>query len=147
MAKTLRGNINHIEQKQDYSNNYGNYHNWQVILKSGEVLYFLTKENYGFKHGVGDEIYYQLKNEDTGNAKLVEAPEEQPQQSFKKPEFIKPIAPKPFSGKSKAPDTQTSIIRQSSLKAAIEFHSTDKISRVEEVLNTARIFVEFVNNG
>jgi hypothetical protein len=145
MAKTLRGNINHIEQKgEDYTNNYGTYHNWQVILKSGEVLYFLTRQGYPFKHGVGDEIYYQLKNEETGNAKLVEAPEEQ--QSFQKPEYIKPIAPKPF-GQSKAPDTQTSIIRQSSLKAAIEFHATDKISRVEEVLNTARIFVEFVNNG
>ena len=90
--------------------------NYYVGMENGDKKYFLAVGD--FKKKVGDVIEYELKGE--YQAKLLQ--------------------PK------KADDVQTYIIRQSMLKAAIDFHAKNEVDE-DTVIETARQFVNYVNQG
>lgn len=92
------------------------FNQYYVGMENGDKKYFLAVGD--FKKKVGDVIEYELKGE--YQAKLLQ--------------------PK------KADDVQTYIIRQSMLKAAIDFHAKNEVDE-DTVIETARQFVNYVNQG
>jgi hypothetical protein len=99
---------------------------FKVTLANGKQLTFLAKGN--FKANIGDSINYQITNEQYQTAKLLGKAE------VKAP------------GSNQA-DVQTSIIRQTCLKASAEFYSTRQFADVENVLETAELMYNWVING
>ncbi len=92
------------------------FNQYYVGMENEDKKYFLAVGE--FKRKVGEPIEYELKGEH--QAKLL-----QPQ---------------------KTDDVQTCIIRQSMLKAAVDFHAKNNVDE-EMVIETARIFVNYVNQG
>ena len=122
----LTSKITHIEPKGVWNNGQATFQKYQVSMANGESLQFLAKGE--FKRSVGQDITYE-KNEKYGTAKMV-----RDEQSFK------PAAPQ------QKEDVQTYIIRQSMLKAAVDYHAGFQTD-IEDILTTARQFINFVNNG
>jgi len=119
--------ITHIEPKGVWSNGQNTFQKYQVSMANGESLQFLAKGQ--FKKNVGDDITYE-KNAQYNTGKLVRE-----EQTF---------APQPKTAQKE--DVQTYIIRQSMLKAAVDYHAGFQ-TNIEDVLTTARQFINFVNNG
>ena len=117
--------ITHIEPKGVWSNGQNTFQKYQVTMANGESLQFLAKGE--FKRSVGQDITYE-KNEKYGTGKLVRE-----EQTF---------TPAP----QQKEDVQTYIIRQSMLKAAVDYHAGYQTS-IDDVLQTARQFITFVHNG
>jgi len=90
--------------------------NYYVGMENGDKKYFLSVGE--FKKKVGDVIHYQLEGDFRASLQLP----------------------------PKKDDTQTFIIRQSMLKAAIDFHAKNNVDE-EMVIETARQFVNYVNQG
>jgi len=121
----LTRKITHIEPKGVWSNGQNTFQKYQVTMANGESLQFLAKGE--FKRSVGQDITYE-KNEKYGTGKLVRE-----EQTF---------TPAP----QQKEDVQTYIIRQSMLKAAVDYHAGYQTS-IDDVLQTARQFITFVHNG
>lgn len=121
----LTSKITHIEPKGVWSNGQNTFQKYQVTMANGESLQFLAKGE--FKRSVGQDITYE-KNEKYGTGKLV-----RDEQTF---------TPAP----QQKEDVQTYIIRQSMLKAAVDYHAGYQTS-IDDVLQTARQFITFVHNG
>ena len=117
--------ITHIEPKGVWSNGQNTFQKYQVTMANGESLQILAKGE--FKRSVGQDITYE-KNEKYGTGKLVRE-----EQTF---------TPAP----QQKEDVQTYIIRQSMLKAAVDYHAGYQTS-IDDVLQTARQFITFVHNG
>jgi hypothetical protein len=90
--------------------------NYYVGMENGDKKYFLAVGE--FKKKVGDVIHYQLEGDFRASLQLPE----------------------------KKDDTQTFIIRQSMLKAAVDYHSKDEVG-LDGVLYTARYFENYIING
>lgn len=97
---------------------------YKVSLANGKQLTFLAKGN--FKANVGDNINYQITNEQYQTAKLLGKAE------------VKAAAPA---------DVQTSIIRQTCLKASAEFYAGRSFASIENVLEDAEIMYNWVIRG
>lgn len=123
----LTGRITQVEPAGTWSNGQRTFNKFRVSFANGDILSFLAVND--FKHGVGDNITYE-KNPQHGTGKLVREPQ---QQNYN------------YQSK-KSEDTQTYIIRQSMIKAAIDFH-TGQPADLETIKNTARELIQFVNNG
>lgn len=123
----LTGRITQVEPAGTWSNGQRTFNKFRVSFANGDILSFLAVND--FKHGVGDNITYE-KNPQHGTGKLVREPQ---QQNYN------------YQSK-KSEDTQTYIIRQSMIKAAIDFHSGQPAD-LETIKNTARELIQFVNNG
>ena len=121
----LTSKITHTEPKGVWSNGQNTFQKYQVTMANGESLQFLAKGE--FKRSVGQDITYE-KNEKYGTGKLVRE-----EQTF---------TPAP----QQKEDVQTYIIRQSMLKAAVDYHAGYQTS-IDDVLQTARQFITFVHNG
>lgn len=90
-----------------------------------------------FKFNIGDTIPYKTKG--GGRASV---------DYEKLKQATQPAAPiNNYSRSAKSDDTQTYIIRQSSLKAAVDYHANSHTKSEYDVIETARKFVNFVNNG
>lgn len=124
----LTGRITQVEPVGTWSNGQRTFNKFRVSFANGDILSFLAVND--FKHGVGDNITYE-KNPQHGTGKLVR--DQNFQQSSQ-------------NGKSKD-DTQTYIIRQSMIKAAIDYHANNHGKSENQILETARNFVNFVTNG
>ena len=121
----LTSKITHIEPKGVWSNGQNTFQKYQVTMANGESLQFLAKGE--FNRSLGQDITYE-KNEKYGTGKLVRE-----EQTF---------TPAP----QQKEDVQTYIIRQSMLKAAVDYHAGYQTS-IDDVLQTARQFIIFVHNG
>ena len=121
----LTSKITHIEPKGVWSNGQNTFQKYQVTMANGESLQFLAKGE--FKRSIGQDITYE-KNEKYGTGKLVRE-----EQTF-------------TSAPQQKEDVQTYIIRQSMLKAAVDYHAGYQTS-IDDVLQTARQFITFVHNG
>lgn len=97
---------------------------YKVSLANGKQLTFLAKGN--FKANVGDSINYQITNEQYQTAKLLGKAE------------VKVAAPA---------DVQTSIIRQTCLKASAEFYAGRQFASIENVLEDAELMYNWVIGG
>lgn len=122
----LTSKITHIEPKGVWSNGTNTFQKYQVSMANGDSPTFLAKGE--FKKSVGQDITYE-KNEKYNTAKMIQD----------KPTFTAPT-------QSNKEDVQTYIIRQSMLKAAVDYHAGQPVD-VNDVMDTARVFINFVNNG
>lgn len=125
----LTGRITQVEPAGTWSNGQRTFNKFRVSFANGDILSFLAVND--FRHGVGEDITY-IKNPQHGTGKLVR------EQNFNQQNTSKP------QGKE---DTQTYIIRQSMIKAAIDFHAHNHGKTESQVIETARNFVNFINNG
>lgn len=123
----LTSKITQVEPAGTWSNGQRTFNKFRVSFANGDILSFLAVND--FKHEVGESITYE-KNPQHGTGKLVREPQ---QQNYA-------YQPK------KSEDTQTYIIRQSMIKASIDFHSGQPVD-LEVIKNTARELIKFVNNG
>jgi hypothetical protein len=123
----LTSKITHIEPKGVWNNGTTTFQKYQVSMANGDSPTFLAKGE--FKKSVGQDITYE-KNEQYNTAKMIQ----------EKPTFA------PQQKPSQKEDVQTYIIRQSMLKAAVDYHSGQPVD-VNDVMETARVFINFVNNG
>jgi len=121
----LTGKIEAIEPMGEIQSKYGTLNKYRVTFESGDIVSFNAKGD--FKKNIGDEVTYE-KDIKYGNGKLV----------YEKPQQFQP---------KKTEDTQTYIIRQSMLKAAIDFHADNRGRTEHQILETAKYFVNYVING
>ena len=125
MQKTTQtGRITSIEPMGTWSNGQATFNKFRVGFANGDILSFLAKDN--FKKNVGDDITYE-KNPAHGTGKII----------YEKPTFNQP--------NQKTMDTQEKIVRQSMLKAAVDFHANNHGKTEQQVLQTAQLFIDFIN--
>jgi len=103
-----------------------------VCFANGDNLNFLAVNN--FLGQVGQDLTY-TKNEAQGTGKIY------------RDNISNGITSRPTAPVAKKEDTQTYIIRQSMIKAAIDYHASNHGKSEAQVIETARNFVNFVNNG
>lgn len=136
---TLRSKITSVEPAGTWSNGQKTFNKFRVCFANGDNLNFLAVNN--FLGQVGQDLTY-TKNEAQGTGKIFRDNVSNGISSSVSNASINPVA--------KKEDTQTYIIRQSMLKAAIDYHTsfgtTDFVAE-NQVMETARNFVNFVNNG
>jgi len=127
----LTSRITSVEPTGTWSNGQRTFNKFRVCFANGDNLNFLAVNDFLGK--VGQDLTY-TKNEEQGTGKIYRE-----NNNYQKPQKNN-VSQKPQ-------DTQTYIIRQSMLKAAIDYHANNHGKSEEQVLNTARNFVNFVNNG
>lgn len=132
----LTSRITTIAPNGEWSNGQRTFNKYRVTFANGDNLSFLAVGD--FKGQVGENLTYQ-KNESNQTGKVVRENNYQNQGSYSAPQ----------STGSKKEDTQTYIIRQSMIKAAIDYHGLQPHghSSEEDIIRTARNFVTFINNG
>jgi len=117
----MKSKITHIDPKGTWSNTSGTFNKYQVSLANGNSYSFLARGE--FKKKVGQEIEYEVTNEQYNTAKIVYP---KPQNNLNTQSVSKPL------------DTHNSILRQVAFKGAIELASSGKINiqEIEEFTNT-----------
>lgn len=131
----LTSRITNITPNGEWSNGQRTFNKYRVTFANGDNLNFLAIGD--FKGQVGENLTYQ-KNEAHQTGKVVRENNFQ-QQNYSSSQ----------NTQVKKEDTQTYIIRQSMIKAAIDFHALQAHGHASEqdVIATARNFVNFINNG
>ena len=132
---TLRSKITSVEPTGTWSNGQKTFNKFRVCFANGDNLNFLAVNN--FLGQVGQDLTY-TKNEAQGTGKIY-------RDNISNGITSRPTAPS--TPVAKKEDTQTYIIRQSMIKAAIDYHVTNPNKTESQVIETARNFVNFVNNG
>ena len=127
----LTSRITSVEPTGTWSNGQKTFNKFRVCFANGDNLNFLAVNN--FLGQVGQDLTY-TKNEAQGTGKIYR------DNNFR-PNYQPAQAPK------KSEDTQTYIIRQSMIKAAIDYHASNHGKSEGQVIETARNFVNFVING
>lgn len=129
----LTSRITSVEPNGTWSNGQKTFNKFRVCFANGDNLNFLAVNE--FKGQVGQDLTY-TKNEAQGTGQIYRENfrPNQPAQNYNQ-------APK------KSEDTQTYIIRQSMIKAAIDYHASNHGKSEGQVIETARNFVNFVING
>ena len=120
----MQSKITQIEPKGTYTNASGTFNKYQVYLANGNNYQFLAKGE--FKKQVGQEIDYEVTNEQYNTAKLI---------------YNKPIPTQPTGNREQI------IVRQSMVKAAADFHASRPNADIETVIADATKLINFVNNG
>jgi hypothetical protein len=124
-----KSKIKSIIFERDYEGKFGKMYVYQATLEDGGYGEIQTKtEN---KYKVGEEIVYTLKSRQYNNQTLWTITVVTPPQNQ-------------FKGSGTNPEREQSIIRQSSLKCAVELCNAGKID-VKNLLVTAEKLVEWVN--
>jgi len=111
-----QGQIKYI----DSAGKWNDMDKFKVTFADGSVYSFLARGN--FKANVGEEITYEVTNQQYGSAKL-----------------IREFQPQATSGGNK----DQLIVKQTCIKAAAELHSHKQISD-REVLETAQTFYNWI---
>ena len=117
----MKGKIKFIQEKGEWSNSSGTFNKYEVMFDDGQKFLFLAKGS--FKKEVGQEVEYEITNQQYGTAKLLYKPQQQ------------------ISPKSK----DQLIIRQSMVKAACDFHASRPQSDIHTVLADAQLLINFIN--
>lgn len=120
----MQSKITQIEPKGTYTNASGTFNKYQVYLANGQNFQFLAKGE--FKKQVGDDIEFEITNQQYNTAKLV---------------YNKPM-PTATSG-----NREQIIVRQSMVKAAADFHASRPNADIQTVIADAQLLINFVNNG
>lgn len=136
----LTSRITSITPNGEWSNGQRTFNKYRLTFANGDNLSFLAVGD--FKGQVGENLTYQ-KNESNQTGKVIR------ENNFQQQNYQKQNYSAPASSGAKKEDTQTYIIRQSMIKAAIDYHALQKNGHTSEndVINTARNFVTFINNG
>ena len=120
------GRITNVEANGTFESYGSTLTRNKVTMATGETYTFNSKG--AFKKNVGDEIEFEVTNEQYGNAKLIYNPNKPAPQAA-------PV--------QKTNDVQKFIIRQSSVASAVNFYK-DKPSSEDEVLDFAERIVNYI---
>lgn len=113
----------------DTNGQWNGMNKYLVTFADGEAYTFFAKGD--FKASIGDEIKYTVSNQQMKNAKLVRDD----------------YSNKSYSSKSSSnsrDDVQTSIIKQTCIKASSELHAGRGTSDVQSVLEDAEIMFNWI---
>tara|TARA_R100000908_G_scaffold21485_1_gene8456 strand:- start:483 stop:836 length:354 start_codon:yes stop_codon:yes gene_type:complete len=116
----MKGKIKYISPRGEYTNASGTFNKYQVTFDDGKEYQFLAKGS--FKKSVGDLIEFKITNEEYKTAKLEYNP--QPTVNNNKDQLI---------------------IRQSMVKAAVDFNRGNPQADIHTVIADAQILINFVN--
>ena len=119
------GTIKHI----DPNGQWNGMNKSKVTFADGTAYTFFSKGD--FKATIGDSINFNITNEEMKNAKII-------RDDYKNKSFTG------NAGSNNKADVQTSIIRQTCIKAASELHATRGQSDVQSVLEDAEIMFNWV---
>jgi len=128
----LTSRITSVEPTGTWSNGQKTFNKFRVCFANGDNLNFLAVNE--FLGQVGQDLTY-TKNEAQGTGKIY------------RDNNFRPNYQQPAQAPKKSEDTQTYIIRQSMIKAAIDYHASNHGKSEGQVIETARNFVNFVING
>ena len=128
----LTSKITQVEPIGTWSNGQRTFNKFRVSFANGDTLSFLAVKE--FKGNVGENLTYK-KNTQYNTGQIVR------DDNYEKP------YEKNYDNTSKPADTQLQIVRQSMLKAAVEYHDGNRSKTEYEVIETARNFVNFITNG
>lgn len=128
----LTSKITQVEPIGTWSNGQRTFNKFRVSFANGDTLSFLAVKD--FKANVGDNLTYE-KNTQYNTGKIVR--DDNYEKSYEKS----------YDNTSKPADTQLQIVRQSMLKAAVDYHDGNRSKTEYEVIETARNFVNFIING
>lgn len=113
----------------DTNGQWNGMNKYLVTFADGEAYTFFAKGD--FKASIGDEIKYTVSNQQMKNAKLVRDD----------------YSNKSYSSKSSSnsrDDVQTSIIKQTCIKASSELHAGRGTSDVQSVIEDAEIMFNWI---
>jgi len=135
MAEIKTSKVMSVTANGTWDGSYGTMYKFEVVFQNGDVGEYSSKSKDQNKFEVGVEKEYEY----TGG-------------KFPK---VKPVYVNPSTGGGgnfgvgKSDDVQTKIVRQSMLKAAVDFHAINPELKPSEVdiLKTAERFVDFVNGN
>jgi hypothetical protein len=125
----MQSKITSVEPKGTWSNGQRTFNKYQVSFANGDSLGFLAVGD--FKKNVGDVVTYD-KNEEYQTGKLV---------------YDSPMQQVNERGNTPKDDVQKYIIRQSSLNRATDLYSKGGNWDEQTIIETARIFENYVYNG
>lgn len=131
----MTGNITAIEPMGQVETKYGTRNKYRVKFDNNDIVVFQAIQE--FKKSIGENVIYD-KNPMYGTASIVYEKPFDNSQNYKQPDTTN----KPTQ---KTVDTQEKIVRQSMLKAAVDFHATNPAKTEQSVLNTAQLFINFIN--
>lgn len=118
------GTIKHV----DLNGQWNGMNKHLVTFADGQAYTFFSKGD--FKASIGDTIKYTVSNAEMRNAKLVR------DNNFTNKSFS--------SAPTSKADVQTSIIKQTCIKASAELHAGRGTSDVQSVLEDAEIMFNWV---
>lgn len=129
-----QGTISSITHEGQWTNKYGTFDKYKVTFEEeSNAFYFNAKGD--FSKSVGDVVEFQVTDHTHNAAKL----------HYPKPQEFKPQA---SGSQQRSADTQTQIVRQSMLKAAIDHHAGHGLpSDLSAVKTTAKELINFIYTG
>jgi hypothetical protein len=113
----------------DTNGQWNGMNKYLVTFADGEAFTFFAKGD--FKASIGDEIKYTVSNQQMKNAKLVR--DDYSNKSYSS-----------NSSSNSRDDVQTSIIKQTCIKASSELHAGRGTSDVQSVLEDAEIMFNWI---
>jgi len=113
----------------DTNGQWNGMNKYLVTFADGEAFTFFAKGD--FKASVGDEIKYTVSNQQMKNAKLVR--DDYSNKSYSS-----------NSSSNSRDDVQTSIIKQTCIKASSELHAGRGTSDVQSVIEDAEIMFNWI---
>lgn len=125
----MQSKITSVEPKGTWSNGQRTFNKFQVSFANGDSLGFLAVGE--FKKKAGDVVTYE-KNEQHQTGKLI---------------YDSPMQMANERGNTPKDDVQKYIIRQSSLNRATDLFSRGGNWDEQQIIETARIFENYVYNG
>ena len=133
MAEVKKSKVMSVQANGTWDGSYGLMYKFEVVFQNGDVGEYSGKNKEQNKFEVGAETEYEYTGGKFPKVKPVYQ-----SQGFKGG----------FSG-GKSDDVQNKIVRQSMLKASVDFHAINPQLKPTEVdvLKTAERFVSFVNGN
>lgn len=113
----------------DTNGQWNGMNKYLVTFADGEAFTFFAKGD--FKASIGDEIKYTVSNQQMKNAKLVR--DDYSNKSYSS-----------NSSSNSRDDVQTSIIKQTCIKASSELHASRGTSDVQSVIEDAEIMFNWI---
>tara|TARA_B100001094_G_scaffold162653_1_gene157399 strand:- start:5871 stop:6314 length:444 start_codon:yes stop_codon:yes gene_type:complete len=130
-----KSKVTNVQQNGTWEGNYGIMYKFEVAFENGDAGEYSSKSQDQNKFVVGNETDYEYID---GKFPKVKPLWINPQQVQTK---TAPTQNKPQANN----DVQDMIVKQSSLKAAVEF--CDKNCTIEDVIDNAEIFYKWVMTG
>jgi len=130
-----KSKVSSVQSNGTWDGNYGTMYKFEIVFQNGDVGEYSSKNKEQNKFEVGAETEYEYTGGKFPKVKPV----------YAKPQFVGGGA-KSFG---KPDDVQIKIVRQSMLKASVDFHAINPELKPSEVdvLKTAERFVTFVNGN
>jgi len=130
MAELKKSKVTSVEYLKQWEGNFGIMHDHEIEFENGDKGSYASKSQDQNKFVVGDETEYEISM--NGHfTKIKPVSNFQPNQSFS-------------GGFKKDNDVQEMIVKQSSLKCAVELCVANEVNGINEILKVADAFKDWV---